>query len=394
MSPNSSYLSWAHGAPLPIMVSAPARRTTFLLVLCMVFWAPLMGRAQTTPPRIERVLQADSLRVVGSSIVWRMRYLEVDAPQSPWVEVEDPYGGRIYIPSLYYLSISSDLTAFIEDRMLRSVFFVRRAMMFPAALVFVIGLITLVAFPFASYRRRLRQERERRRNLNEVKHQLAEGREAERLQLARDLHDGPIQDLYATRMRLSMLTRVPAGSSELPTAASKTVDEMVEEIQRVIRVLRGVSEDLRPPALAPFGLAAALKAFVERFRRIYPSIDVYLELDNDEQKIPDQVRLALFRIAQEAMNNAARHGAPSQIGVVLRLDEDRVLLSISDDGRGYHVPDDFSRLGRDGHYGLLGMAERAEAIGAELRVESYPGEPEPTRVRVLVHRSTNSGLSR
>lgn len=356
------------------------------LAFAVVFVAPVAGLAQPAPPEIERVLDADSVVVAGSADVWRMRYLEADALENPWVEVEDPYGGRIHIPSKYYLAVASDLTAFVEGTMLRSVFFVRRPLMLPVALVFLVGLVTVVAFPVGVYRRRLRRESKRRRHADEVRRRLTESQEAERLRLAQDLHDGPVQDLHALRMRLSLLARSPAAST--PTPSSESLGEVVEEVQRVIRELRGVSEDLRPPALAPFGLAAALGAFADRFRRTHPSIHISLDLDDDGQALPERGRLALFRIAQEAMNNAAKHARPSHVAVALRLEDDRVLLSVSDDGRGYRVPDDLRTLGQDGHYGLLGMVERADAIGAELHIESDPSGTGPTEVRATVRRIT------
>lgn len=356
-----------------------------VLTLAVALAVPATASAQPAPPRVERVLKDDSLYIVGSADVWRMRYFEANKPENPWVEVEDPYGGRIHIPSVFYLAIGSDLTAFLEGTMFRSVFLVRRSLMVPVALVFLVGLGTVVAFPIVVYRRRLRRESERRRQADEIRRRLTESQEAERLRLARDLHDGPVQDLHALRMRLSLLTHASAASAA-SASSGEALGEVVEEVQRVIRELRGVSEDLRPPALAAFGLAPALYAFAERFRTAHPSIRVDLDLDDDGQALPERVRLALFRIAQEAMNNAAKHGAPDHVAVILQIDEARAVLSVSDDGRGYQVPGDLRTLGEDGHYGLLGMAERAGAIGADLHIASSPDGTEPTRVRVVYRR--------
>jgi hypothetical protein len=118
------------------------RRPLLIFVLAIAFATPVPGLAQPAPPLVERVLDADSVVVAGSADVWRMRYFEADALENPWIEVEDPYGGRIHIPSMYYLAIASDLTAFVEGTMLRSVFFVRRPLMLPVALVFLVGLVT------------------------------------------------------------------------------------------------------------------------------------------------------------------------------------------------------------------------------------------------------------
>lgn len=356
---------------------------------------PAATNAQPSPPSEKQLLKADTVDVFSSPDKWTTRYYNTEVTPNPWMEVSDPYGGQIHIPSMYYLFIASDVTAFIEDTQLKSVFFVPRELLIPVALMIFVGLITLVAFPFARYRKRLLRERERRERTDEIRHHLAEGREAERLRLARDLHDGPVQDLHALRMRLSILARQVAGkrtSSQNPATAgakddaSGAIEEMVEEMQRVIRDLRGVSENLRPPSLGPFGLAAALRAFAERYRRTYPSIRVNLDLEQDGQELPQSVRLALFRIVQEAMNNAAKHANPHTVTVVLRLSAEQILLSVTDDGCGYHVPDDFRHLGQEGHYGLLGMSERAESIGAELHIESHPDEDKPTRVKVRADR--------
>ena len=358
---------------------------------------PAVSNAQSSPPDENQYLKADTVDVFSSPEKWTTRYYNTNVAPNPWMEVSDPYGGQIQIPSMYYLFIASDVTAFIEDTQIKSVFFVPRELLVPVALMICVGLITLVAFPFVRYRKRLRRERARRERTDEIRHHLAEGREAERIRLARDLHDGPVQDLHALRMRLSILARQAAGKGKLSQApttigagddASGTIEEMVGEMQRVIRDLRGISENLRPPSLGPFGLAAALQAFAERYQRTYPSIRVDLDIEQDGQELEQPVRLALFRIAQEAMNNAAKHADPQTVAVMLRLSDDEVVLSVADDGCGYHAPDDFRQLGEGGHYGLLGMSERAESFGAELHIESHPDDDKPTRVEVRAARKS------
>lgn len=212
--------------------------------------------------------------------------------------------------------------------------------------------------------RRLRAERRQRRALGDAHRRLVEAREGERLRIAQDLHDGPVQDLNLVNLRLAAVRAAgPPGD----------VAELRAEVVGVVREIRAISEALRPPALGPFGLAAALRAHAERFRRLHPDVAVRLALDDDGQALPEGVRLALFRVAQEAMTNAAKHGRPGEVRVALRLTDRAVRLEVADDGGGYAVPDDPAALTRGGHYGLVGMRERAEAVGARLRVESAPG---------------------
>lgn len=235
---------------------------------------------------------------------------------------------------------------------------------------------------------RLRRERAQRHQLAESRTRLAESREDERMRLAHDLHDGPVQDLHALRMRLDMAARAGHGPPG-PEAAAEVQDEIV----RVIRELRAISEDLRPPALSPFGLAAAVRALVDRFRLLNPDTAVDLDLDDDGQALPEIVRIVLFRVCQESLNNAVKHGHPRQIHVCFRLGPQRITFEIRDDAGGFDLPDDLNALALRGHYGLLGMSERVEAIGADLSVESVPGVGTTTRVTAAWHAPVTHGPS-
>ena len=104
----------------------------------------------------------------------------------------------------------------------------------------------------------------------------------------------------------------------------------------------------------------------------------------DDDDPPAETRLALFRIAQESMNNAAKHGPPSTLRIALDLSDDEVCLTIEDDGPGLHATPDLPALAADGHFGLLGMQERAEAVSGTLLVENRPDRG--LRVRASVPR--------
>lgn len=340
------------------------------------------------PPRVDSVLAVDAL-VVDSLYLgegrsrWPFEFVqttpqrsaspEEDVRTETWVRLHDPYGGSFFGPLTIVASLGEKAVAFSEDRLSRSVLFLPRAFTLSALGLILVGLVAGGAFPVVLYRRRYRHERDRRRAAETARHHLAEGRETERLRFARDLHDGPVQDLQALRMQLSLIARAPDRAG---------VEEVAAEVQRVVLDLRQTSEDLRPPTLSAFGLAAALRARAVRFERHYPKIDLDLDLDEDRQAIPDAVRLGLYRIAQEAITNAARHGRPSQITVSLRVAPDAVSLSVTDDGSGYAAPADLSAPIRPGHYGLVGMAERAAALGGTISVRSRPGAGTQVRVRV------------
>jgi signal transduction histidine kinase len=224
---------------------------------------------------------------------------------------------------------------------------------------------------------------ERRRmqaELAEAQGRLAESREAERLHLARELHDGPVQDLYGVRFQLGELREGLLTEANLARLVS-----VQTTLQHVIGTLRAICGELRPPALAPFGLERAIRSHAEQFRKAHPQLDLQLDLAPDGQALPERVRLALFRICQEALNNVAQHALARLVLIRFTFDAKQVVLQIQDDGAGFAVPARWLQLARRGHLGLLGVAERAEAIGGRLEVVSAVGAG--TVVRIVVSRA-------
>jgi signal transduction histidine kinase len=219
------------------------------------------------------------------------------------------------------------------------------------------------------YRKHLRQARERERSVSDSRRYLAEGREDERRRLARELHDGPVQDLHGIRMRLH---GKPAPGS---------LEAAGDDLLGVIRELRHVMENLRPPALGPFGLSAALRSYIDRVRIQNPDVAIDVSLEDDGQRLPESVRISLFRITQEAITNAMRHAGATRLKVLFAIEQDNFRLEIEDDGCGFELPNRISTLGDRGHYGLLGIMERVEALDAESKIDSRPGKGTVIRIR-------------
>jgi len=245
-------------------------------------------------------------------------------------------------------------------------------------LALVLGVLALgFGGAWAWQRRKLRLSEGRRAEQAEAGRRLAEGREQERLHLARELHDGPVQDLYSAHLELAMASEA--------LGANGTLKPAQETIQRVSQSLRGICGTLRPPALAPFGLAAALRSLAEMVRTAHPDLTVELDLTSDGQRLPADVRLALFRIAQEALANVVKHAGARTVRLTFTLDAEEAVLEVCDDGRGFAVPGRWLDGARAGRFGLLGMAERAESIGGRLAVHAAEGEGTTLRVVVPVH---------
>lgn len=213
--------------------------------------------------------------------------------------------------------------------------------------------------------------------LAELQRRLIESAEGERVLLAQELHDGPVQDLHGATYQLESLRDLIEDESALLqlTIINQTMKE-------VIQSLRSICRELRPPALAPFGLEKAIRSHVEHFSNQYPDHEIHLELSRDGQQLSERIRLALFRIYQQALNNVARHAQAQRIYVRFGIQKEQVILEIEDDGRGFQLPSRWIELARKGHLGLVGASERAESIGGRLQIESAPGQGTVIRVTV------------
>lgn len=202
----------------------------------------------------------------------------------------------------------------------------------------------------------------------EMQRRLADSREQERLSLARELHDGPLQDLFGIRLHIGAL------SIAMPDVAVPRVSQIQEQLQHIVSTLRNLCGELRPPALSPFGLDRAINSYVQQFRDLHSAIEIDMDLDEDRDRLDANTRLALYRIFQNAMANIAKHAQAGRVRIEMHIDESQIVLEIADDGQGFAVPPSWMTMARRGHYGMLGATERAESIGGRLVVHSQPGK--------------------
>jgi len=210
--------------------------------------------------------------------------------------------------------------------------------------------------------------RRRADEVNQLYSQLLESREDERKRLARELHDRVIQDLIHLHY---FLESGPAG----PTSKA-TIEALREGLRGVIDSLRQVSTELRPPALDDLSLGLTVRGYVEEAMSKY-GLKISLRLPtsaNDRlEELPEQVRLSLFRVLQEAIHNVHRHARASHVEVNLAADGDAVTLEVRDDGRGFPCPAELGALIRRGHFGLAGAQERMGLVGGNLELTSAVG---------------------
>ena len=213
----------------------------------------------------------------------------------------------------------------------------------------------------------------------EVQRRLLEYREKERQEIARDLHDGPVQDLSGLIFSIQY-TKETVHDPRLQVELEQTL----LGLKGAVRDLRAMINDLRPPSLIRFGLAKALQFYLEDFREKHPEILLETDLMEDGSCLSEPERLSLFRIVQESLTNAAKHASATHMKVCLTCDVDRTVLNIYDNGKGFEISNNLVDYTLKGHFGLVGMKERAEAIGGTFNILTAPGEGTSIQVSVMV----------
>jgi signal transduction histidine kinase len=197
---------------------------------------------------------------------------------------------------------------------------------------------------------------------------ITTGQEEERRRLARELHDDTIQSLIALKQRVQLTSM-----SQDDGVTSNQLQEIQEMTDQAIRNLRRITRDLRPLYLEDLGLVATLEMLSRETSTSF-SIPVDFQSIGTERRYSPEVELTLYRMAQEGLNNVSRHAQASQATVTIQFNPHTTLLTVSDDGCGFVVPDNPAEFAPRGHYGLLGLQERAELIGAHLEIHSAPDQ--------------------
>jgi PAS domain S-box-containing protein len=204
--------------------------------------------------------------------------------------------------------------------------------------------------------------------IRDMMSRLINAQELERRRLSDDLHDLIGQNLTALGLELAALRGVL--SEEKALQAVPRFDAMAGLLDDTIESIRGVMTELRPPALEDYGLVAALHWYADVFRQ-RTGMKVRANAQQDSLRLPRDAELALFRIVQEALTNAAKHSGGSSVEVSVSEHDGNVRVVIHDDGHGFVDPVGARSAARGG-WGLPTMRERAEAHGGSLRVE-FPG---------------------
>jgi len=229
-----------------------------------------------------------------------------------------------------------------------------------AVAVFGVALISAGALAL-----NLSEHRSAEAKLRALAREVVQSQEDERARLARELHDGVSQALVATKLLIESAQQAPAGAERLQALALKRLNSTLAEV-------RHLSHALRPALLDTLGLPAALQHLAGEFDAA-GGTRFSAAVEGQEVALPEVVNTALFRIAQEALSNAARHAHATAVDMTLRFEAHGGLsLDIRDDGRGFDA--DAAQAVADRGLGLRSMRERAAALGARLSLETAPGD--------------------
>jgi signal transduction histidine kinase len=223
----------------------------------------------------------------------------------------------------------------------------------------------------------LQESRHMHEELRFLSRQLLSAQEEERKRISRELHDVIAQTLTSINVRLAKLKAEAALNSR---GLEQSIARTQQLVQHSVQIVHRFARELRPAVLDDLGLVPALHTFMEHFRE-ESGIRVTLSAFAGVEQVNGDKRTVLYRVAQEALTNIARHAQASRADVQVREQDGAVCLSIKDDGKGFQQQR-VVRAKKGKRLGLLGMRERLEMVGGQFSVTSAPGKGTTVRAQI------------
>jgi PAS domain S-box-containing protein len=234
----------------------------------------------------------------------------------------------------------------------------------------------------ASEKRQIRllgESRSLAKQLRQLSHGVLHAQEEERKRISRELHDVVAQSVLAINIHVEMLGREAAGTS---AALRKRTAQTKRLLDELVEVVHRFSRELRPTMLDDLGLGPALQSFTKDFGR-RTGVDVRLKYVDAAERLTNDRRTALYRVAQEALSNVAKHAHASRVDMIIREESGDVVMEIADDGKAFDV-ERARVVKRHRRLGLLGMKERVEMVDGRFSITSAPGKGTRVRARVPI----------
>jgi two-component system sensor histidine kinase DegS len=223
---------------------------------------------------------------------------------------------------------------------------------------------------FQNIARDVTVERRLRDNLRLQIHKTLMAQEEERKRIARELHDDVAQSILLLSRQLDIL--ISKNDSKIPKASIMELEHIENIANDAYKSLQRYARDLRPSILDQMGLVAALNWLTEELGK---TMRIKTSIKSDKlPPLPSEVELAMFRIAQETLNNIRKHAQASSVNITVQLTSNNLKMSITDNGKGFSTSKLTGDLAKEGKLGVLGMEERARLIGGNLQIKSEPGK--------------------
>jgi len=233
---------------------------------------------------------------------------------------------------------------------------------------------------FQNIARDVTEERRLRDNLRLQIHKTLMAQEEERKRIARELHDDVAQSILLLSRQLDIL--ISGNGHKIPEATISELEHIQTLANDTYKSLQRYARDLRPSILDQMGLAAALNWLAEELSK---DLDIKTTVKADKlPPLSPETELAMFRIAQETLNNVRKHAKASEVNIKLKLEPDNVRMTITDNGKGFLAPRLTGDLAREGKLGVLGMEERARLIGGDLQIKTEPGKGTTVHARAPI----------
>jgi len=215
------------------------------------------------------------------------------------------------------------------------------------------------------------QESERR--LREISERLIDSQERERKIIARELHDSIGSNLTAIKYAMEEI-RIKLERGEDISSCSTPLDRIVGMVKETITETQRISTDLRPAILDDMGLLAGLRSVCRKIQEVSSGMRIESTLNISEDGLPEELKICLYRILQEALNNATKHSGAEKVEVLLHKNDNGLELLVRDNGEGFTLPEEPGPGSRStAGMGLVSMRERAELSGGNLTISSARG---------------------
>ncbi|UCD80338.1 MAG: PAS domain S-box protein [Desulfobacterales bacterium] len=218
-----------------------------------------------------------------------------------------------------------------------------------------------------------------RKYLQKLSRKSIEVLENDRRTTAKELHDSIGASLAAIKFRLE---DIRDEIFQKPENAAACLDETIFFLQAAIKETKQISASLRPAILDDLGLLSTLMWYTRHFAKQFGDIQLIPQIALREEDIPETLKIVIYRVLQESLHNAAKHGRATEISIGLNGDAHRITLEVADNGCGFDVQETLRRQDPLSGYGLASMRERAEIVGGSLTINSSPGKG--TRIKMIL----------